>query len=238
MINTTIDSIVFPNIKICQPDKKSGFRFGSDSVILSYFSRIKSGSFVADVGSGSGVIAALISSIYDVNVVAIEIQEEIFSCLKETINLSNLNNKITPINCDILEYKKDKSFDVVISNPPYRKIGTGKISENETESKARFSYNMDLESLLKFSKSNLKYGGKLCFSYDADMSVDAISICRNYNFEPKRLRFVYPDINKQAKLILIECVFGGGKEINIEPPLFQAGIYSDEYTNIFRGVWK
>lgn len=237
MINTTIDSIIFPNIKICQPDKKSGFRFGSDSIVLSYFSRIKPNSFVADVGSGSGIIATLIASFYNANVVAIEIQEEIFYCLKETINLSNLKDKITPINCDILEYKKDKPFDIVICNPPYRKIGTGKISKNETESRARFSHNMDLEALLKFSKSNLKYGGKLCFSYDADMSVDAISICRNYNFEPKRLRFVYPDIDKQAKLILVECVFGGGKEINIEPPLFQNGLYSEEYANIFKGVW-
>lgn len=234
---TTIDTIINPNIKICQPDKNYGFRFGSDSVLLAYFAKVKQNSFVADAGSGSGVIATLIASIYKANVTAIEIQENMFNCLTQTISLSKVEDKVTAVNCNIADYKSEKPFDVIVCNPPYRNIGTGKISNTTSENIARFSTDMTLETLINFSKTNLKYGGKLCFSYDADMTVDAISICRNNNFEPKRIRYVYPSINKPAKLLLIECVFGGGKEIFIEPPLIQNDIYINEYKNIFNGIW-
>ncbi len=238
MINTTIDSIIFPHIKICQPAKNCGFRFGSDSLLLSYFANIKKGSLIADVGSGSGIISVLVSLMYQSKVTAIEIQEEMFYCLQKTISLCNLENSITAINADIKNFKNRELFDGIICNPPYRKIGTGKLSNTENSCKARFSSEMDLNILMAFAKQNLKYGGKIYFSYDADMASEAFLLCISNNFEPKRLRFVYPSPNKNAKLLLMECVFGGGREIKIEPPLFQNSNDNTEYENIFKGLWQ
>lgn len=235
-MDTTADSIIFPEIKICQP-ALGGFRFGCDSPLLAYFARIKKGANIADVGSGSGVIAALIAKIYGAKVTALEIQEEMFSCLKETVKLCMLENIVTPVLADIRQYRSGKPFDAVVCNPPYRKAGTGKVSGSIVERNARFSYTMGLEELVKFCKINMKYGGKLFFSYDADMLADAAAICRENNMEPKRLRLVYPSPDKPAKLMLMECVFGGGTELIIEPPLFQQG-FGNEYDNIFKGNWS
>ena len=236
MENTTIDSIIFPDIKICQP-ASCGFRFGCDSPLLAWFTRIKKCWRVADAGSGSGVIAALVAKIYGAEITAIEVQEEMFNCLKETVQLCSLKDKITPVLADIKDYRADKKFDAVICNPPYRKAGTGRVNGDELERNARFSFSMDLNKLVKFCKINLKHGGRLFFCYDADMLTEAISVCRAGNLEPKRMRLLYPSPLKPAKLLLMECVFGGGESILIEPPLFQNGTESSEYSDIFAGKW-
>ena len=235
MENTTIDSIIFSDIKICQP-ARGGFRFGCDSPLLAYFARIKRSWHIADVGSGSGVIGALAAKIYGTKVTAIEAQSEMFDCLCKTVELCGLQDSVFPIEADINIYRSNFLFDGVICNPPYRKAGTGRVSGNPVERNARFSYTMDLEMLVKFCRKNMKHGGKLFFSYDADMLSDAVSICRAGNLEPKRLRLVYPNPSKNAKLMLMECVLGGGVELIIEPPLFQTG-GSSEYEDIFSGKW-
>lgn len=239
MMKYTIDSIIKEDIKICQP-QLNGFRFGCDSVILAYFANMKSKWNVADVGSGSGVIAALCAKMYDVNVTAVELQDIMFECLNKTVDLCELQQKITTIQSNIKDFRTKKRFDAVICNPPYRKMGTGKVSASEEERIARFSYEMDLDTLLNFCRINLKHGGKLFFSYDADMLAEAISKSAQSGLEPKRLRLVYPDIKSKAKLMVVECVFGGGSEIIIEQPLFQKGNgeTTKEYETIFKGEWK
>lgn len=238
-MDCTFDKIISDDIQICQP-KKPGFRFGCDSVILAYFANMKSKWVVADAGSGSGVIAAICAKIYGANVTAIELQQMMFQYLQKTVALCNLSHKITAVNSNIADFRTSKRFDAVICNPPYRKLNTGRVSISEEERIARFDSEMNLEILADFCRKNLKHGGKLFFSYDADMFADAVSICRKENMEPKRIRFLHPNINSKAKLVFMECVFGGGNEVTIEPPLFQKGIgtISEEYENLFKGNWK
>lgn len=234
----TIDRILRDDIKICQP-KKGGFRFGRDSVLLAYFARMKKTWLAADVGSGSAVIASICAKIYGTSFTAIELQETMFNCLTKTVALCGLEDKIFPVLGNVKDFKTPKRFDAVICNPPYRKAGTGHVNPDIEERIARFSYEMSIKDLAEFCRRNLKHRGKLFFSYDSDMINDAMEICRKERLEPKRLRFVHPDIKTPAKLVLIECIFGGGKETLIEPPLFQKGNGEEEreYENIFKGEW-
>lgn len=234
----TYNSMIFEDLKICQL-KTGGFRFGCDSVILAYFTKAKQKSLIADVGSGSGIIASLIAKIYKSNVEAIELQKEMYECLLQTINLSNLEEKIKPLNADIRKIPKGNLYDGIVCNPPYRNEGTGKTAKDNIANIARFSITMTMEDLAQFAKRNLKHGGRLYFSYDADMLSDALYICKSNNLEPKRLMFLHKDIESKAKLVFVECSLGGKSEITIEPPLFQQG--NDDvtlkYNNIFKGLW-
>lgn len=234
----TYNSMIFEDLKICQ-FKTGGFRFGCDSVILAYFTKAKQKSLIADVGSGSGIIASLIAKIYKSNVEAIELQKEMYECLLQTINLSNLEEKIKPLNADIRKIPKGTLYDGIVCNPPYRNEGTGKTAKDNIANIARFSITMTMEDLAQFAKRNLKHGGRLYFSYDADMLSDALYICKSNNLEPKRLMFLHKDIESKAKLVFVECSLGGKSEITIEPPLFQQG--NDDvtlkYNNIFKGLW-
>ncbi len=234
----TYDTIIFKDIKICQP-KDFGFRFGCDSAVLAWFSHMKEKWLVADVGSGSGVIAILIARAYKSKVHAIELQKEMVECLEKSIELSDVAGKIEIIHNDIKKIKREKIYDAIICNPPYREIGTGKQALDEVANKARFNITMNLEDVVKFAKGSLKDKGRLFFSYDADMLIDGLHICKNNNLEPKRILFLHKDINSKAKLVFVECMLNGGKELLIEPPLFQQGQKKERkrYDDIFKGEW-
>ena len=234
----SFDHMIFSDNIICQP-KEGGFRFGCDSPILAYFTKAKKNWHVADVGSGSGIIASLIYRIYGSKVTAIELQPEMFSCLERTVNMNNYSENISIINRNIKDIKKEYAFDAVVCNPPYRNLNTGKIAPDVVSNIARFTMEMNIEDLVLFAKRNLKNNGKLFFSYDADLLSDALFICKKNNLEPKRLLFLHKDINSKAKLVFVECSLNGGVELTIEPPLIQTG---DEnitrpYNNIFNGIW-
>ncbi len=233
------DSIIFDDIKICQL-KQDGFRFGCDSPILAYFTKAKKNWLIADVGSGSGVISCLIAKAYKCKVEAVELQDEMFQCLKQTVTLCSMENSIKIIKDDIRKIPKSTLYDAVICNPPYRKADTGKTAKNQIANIARFSITMGMEDLALFAKRNLKHGGRLFFSYDADMLIEALHICKNNNLEPKRIMFLHKDIYSKAKLVFVECILGGGCEVVIEPPLYQQGDekITKKYNDIFKGLWN
>lgn len=233
------DSIIRDDIIVCQP-KENGFRFGCDSAILAWFTKSKKNWKIADVGSGSGVISALISKIYGSHVTAFELQEEMFTCLNKTVELSNISHLVKTVHADIRTLKKENEFfDAVVCNPPYRNINTGKTALTDVENKARFTITMNIEDLAVFSKKFLKHGGKLFFSYDADLLIDALYTCKKHSLEPKRILSMHKNISSKAKIVFVECSLSGGTELKIEPPLFQQGndLITKTYNDIFSGSW-
>jgi len=238
-VEYTFNSMIFNDITICQL-KNNGFRFGCDSPVLAWFTHAKKKWHIADVGSGSGVIAALIARAYNAKVTAIEMQAEMFECLKQTVSLCNMQDKISVINADIRQMKKEKLYDAVVCNPPYRHAGTGKTAKDEIANKARFTITMNIEDVVKFAKGSLKHQGRLFFSYDADMLIEALHICKINNLQPKRILSLHKDISSKAKLVFVECMLAGGEELCIEPPLFQQGEkeVTARYDNIFNGIWE
>jgi tRNA1Val (adenine37-N6)-methyltransferase len=65
---------------------------------------------------------------------------------------------------------------------------------------------------------------------------EIISVLRQYKLEPKRMKMVHPFIDKEANMVLIEAVRGGGVMMNVEAPVivFQApGVYSEEIVTTY-----
>lgn len=234
----TYDHMIFPDNIVCQP-KSGAFRFGCDSAILAWFTNAKKNWHIADVGSGSGIIASLIYRKYGSKITAIEIQPEMYSCLLNTVNKNNYQDHITTLNKDIRDIKKEFNFDAIVCNPPYRNLNTGKIAPDTVSNIARFTITMNILDLVLFAKRNLKNNGKLFFSYDADLLSDALFICKNNNLEPKRILFLHKDHVSKAKIVFVECSLNGGIELTIEPPLFQYGDnnLTKRYNDIFNGNW-
>lgn len=231
----TIDSILNKRLKICQPSE--GYRFNADSVILSRFVAYKKDfSRILDIGSGSGIIPVLLKYLYGYDTIdAVEISDQLYKCLKKTVEINNFPDNIFPIYEDVRKYRPSEPYDMVISNPPYRKSNTGRQCLTAEENRARFSDNLNLDDILKFCRSYLKNKGLFYFCYEADMAVEAFYYCRKYGIEPKRVRFLHPDIDKPAKQAFFECRKNAGVELNIEKPLFQKikGVETHEYKEIF-----
>jgi tRNA1(Val) A37 N6-methylase TrmN6 len=233
----SIDIFIRDDIKISQPD--SGFRFGIDSVLLAWFATIKRGERIIDIGSGSGIISALLAKMKNAaNITAVELQPEMYAHLTHTIELCGLENIITPVLSDIRSYIPAEKFNMAVCNPPYRPVNIGKISGQDVEAAARFEQNLVLDDILAFCRRNLHYGGRLSISGDADRLAPIMSTCVDGNFQPKRLRFLHPCADKKAKIFLMECVYGGGVELAIEPPIYQGeGNLHEIYSNILQGDW-
>ena len=238
--NERIDDLQINNLKIIQD--KNGFCFGIDSVILSEFANdIKSKSKVIDLGTGTGIISFLLLAKYNISkIIGVEVQPDVADMAKRSIELNNLNEKFELINCDvknILSYMERDSVDVVVSNPPYKKINTGGKNENEKKLISRHEILADIFDFIEAAKKVLKDKGALYMVHRPERLSDIIYGLRKNKLEPKKIRFVYSrEDSEEAKLVLVKAVKNGGQFLKVEKPLFiykKNGEYSDEVLRIY-----
>jgi len=203
--------------------------------MLADFVKPSAKSKTIDIGSGSGVIAALIAKLKGYqDIDALELQENMFSCLTETVKINGLEDMVKPVLGDLRTYRPDFHYDAAVSNPPYRKESSGKIPPTLTERTARFNETMNLDDLFGFCKSFLKSGGSLSICIDSDLLADVFVIARKNRLEPKRMRLVHPDAGTAARTALIEFRRDGKAELLIEPPLIMR--LNGEYTEEMRRI--
>jgi tRNA1Val (adenine37-N6)-methyltransferase len=227
------DSIILPDLKICQP--VDGFRFGIDSVVLAWFATVKKKDRVVDIGAGSGVLSALISRIRKpASVTAVEVQESMFECLSNTVDINKLAVDIR--RADIREHRPQEKYTLAICNPPYRARGTGKLAAEDSR-QARFDDSLNMDDLLKFCRSYLQFRSRLVFCGDADRLAHGMTKCKEYGFEPKRLCFMHPNSESPARIFFLEALYGGGSELIVEAPVIQKGKNSIIHDKILQGIW-
>ena len=236
--NERIDDLGIKNLKIIQ--NKEGFCFGIDSVLLSDFAKnIKKYNLVLDLGTWTGIIPILLCGKTDLKkVIGVEIQEEVYNMAKKSIKLNNLENKFEIINENILNLEKiykENTFDVITTNPPYKKIDTGILNENKKKIVSRHEITASLEDFLKVSKRLLKDKGELYMVHRPERLVDIIYNMRKYKIEPKTIRFVFSNKNKEPKLVLIKGIKNAKPFLKIEKNLYiydENGKYSEEIEKI------
>jgi len=237
--NEEIHDLGYKNWKIIQNRKE--FCFGIDSVILSDFAKeIKAGSTVLDLGTGTGIIGLLLCGKSKLkNVIGVEIQKHVADMAERSIKLNGLENKFQIINEDINNLGKiiDKqSIDVVVTNPPYKKINTGVTNINEAKLISRHEVKCTLEEIIKISEQLLKYDGAFYMVHRPDRLTDILFYLRKYKLEPKLIKFVYPKPDKPPKLVLIKCIKNANQFLKIEKPLIiykESGEYTEEILKIY-----
>ena len=221
--NERIDE--FAGLKIIQ--KIDGPHFSLDAILLARFAKIKKGEIVADLGAGGGIISLIIASETEVEkVIGIEIQDKLSDIARRNVILNSLEKKIEILTEDlkfIHEKIQPSYFDVVVSNPPYRLSGSGRINPNPLKAISRHEIKCSLDDVLKATNYLLKDKGRAIYVYRPDRIVDIISGCRHHNLELKRIQFVHPSVNSEANLVLIEAVKNGKKESKILNPLIVSG---------------
>lgn len=237
--NERIDDLETNNLKIIQNNE--GFCFGIDSVLLSDFAKnIKNDALVMDLGTGTGIIPTLLCAKTKLKkVIGIEIQEEVCEMANRSIELNNLKNKFEIINDNILNLNKiyeKNTFDVVITNPPYKKKNTGILNESNKKIISRHEVTATLEDFIKVAKEMLKDKGEFYMVHRPDRLVDIFSIMRKYKLEPKLLRFVFSEKEQPPKLILIKGVKNAKPFLKIEKNLYiydENKNYSKEIKEIY-----
>lgn len=234
-----IDDLEFKGLKIIQ--NKNGFCFGIDSVLLSDFAKnMRNNSKVIDLGTGTGIINILLSGKTNATeLVGVEVQEEVADMAKRSIELNNLENKIKIINKNILELKNqyDKGyFDVVVTNPPYKKLNTGLINEESKKMISRHEITASLRDFIHISSYLLKDYGEFFMVHRPERLVDILWTMRQEKIEPKKIKFIYPNKNKKTNLVLIKGVKNGNPFLEFDDNLYvydENENYTDEILKIY-----
>jgi tRNA1Val (adenine37-N6)-methyltransferase len=236
--NERIDDLEFKGLKIIQD--KNGFCFGIDSVLLSDYAKNLKNKKVIDLGTGTGIINILLSGkTENCEFTGIEIQPEVADMAERSIKLNNLENKIKIINNNILELKniyKKNSFDVVVTNPPYKKINTGVVNVNDKKIISRHEITASLEDFIEIASFLLKDFGEFYMVHRPDRLVDIFNIMREKNIEPKKIKFVYPNKNKKTNLVLIKGIKNGKPFLEFENNLYvydSGGNYTEDILKIY-----
>lgn len=237
--NERIDDLEYKGLKIIQ--NKEGFCFGIDSVLLSDFAKnIKKDAKVIDLGTGTGIIPILLCGKTSLKkVIGIEIQEEVANMSKRSSKLNDLEDRFEVINENILNLKnifENQSFDVVVTNPPYKKKNSGITNENEKKIISRHEITANLEDFIKVSKDLLKDKGEFYMVHRPERLVDILNLMRKNKIEPKILRMVYSNIEKEPKLALIKGIKNAKPFLKVEKNLYiydKNGNYTEEILEIY-----
>lgn len=207
------------NYKLIQ--KKDGFRFSVDAVILADFFQPNKSGKILDIGTGNGIIPILLySKEKGKNITGIDIQEENVSLAKRNIELNNLENNIMIENADIKEYPYGNTFDYIVSNPPYMKVDGKKQNDLNSKAIARHEIKLTLKELIENAKRVLKPIGSFTLVHRSCRFTEISKILEENGFSLKRVRFVYFSKEKNSNLVLIEAWKGKKFQLEIEPPLF------------------
>ncbi|NLK63103.1 MAG: methyltransferase [Fusobacteria bacterium] len=223
----TLDTLNKVNKKIIQ--KKYGFRFAIDAVLIANFLELKNIKTILDIGTGTGIIPLLLSEEKNINkIYGVEIQENIANMALRSIKLNNLSEKIEIINSDIKDIDKNISVDLIVSNPPYMKLDEGKISENHEKAISRYELKLNFEEFVKSSKRLLKSGGSLNIIHRLKRFEHVITTLTMNNFNIKRLRFIYSKEGKDAILFMVEAIKDRKTSISIKEPIY---LYNKQFSN-------
>lgn len=208
-----LDDLVRDDMKLIQrPDH---FCFSVDSVLLAHYVEPKKNDVIADLGTGTGVIALLVSSLGGNHIAAFELDPVMADLARRNVE-------------GIIKKRRSKSLKeitgnlpgssipkiLVLANPPYREVGTGRMSAKSGVASASYEMNATMDDVFKTAQYLLKYGGRLAMVHRADRTADLITIGRKYHMEPKRMRFVYARKGHTAVRVLIEWRYGGMQNLS------------------------
>jgi tRNA1Val (adenine37-N6)-methyltransferase len=231
--NETRDTILDGSITLIQP--RHGYRFSVEAILLGRFARASTRDRVLELGAGCGVVSIMIAALHRPReVIALEIQPQLVEMIARNAEINGLESMHAV--CADLRQKKMKgvesaSFDLVVANPPYRAVAAGRENPDRGRRVARGESAALLADFVAAARRYARTGGRVAFVFTARRSAELISAMRSKQLEPKRIRFVHPQIARPASVILIEARVGGGIEVAIEPPLIlyeRPGIYAPE----------
>jgi len=236
--NERIDDLQRNGYRIIQdPDR---FCFGMDAVLLSGFATAKKGDKVLDLGTGTGIIPILMEAKSEAeHLTGLEIQPESADMALRSVQLNNLQDKISIVTGDIKEAKSlfpKASFQVITSNPPYMIGQHGLVNPHGEKAIARHEVLCTLEDVVENAAALLVPGGHFYMVHRPFRLAEIMTTLIKYRLEPKRMQLVYPYIDKEPNMVLIEAVRGGKSRMQVEKPLIvyeKPGVYTRDIYDVY-----
>ncbi len=233
-----IDDLQYKGLRLIQdPDD---FCFGIDAVLLANYARAAAGDTVVDLCTGSGVIPILMSGKTNASkLIGVEIQSKSAETAERSVKLNDLDKKVEILNediCRLPDVMRKGSVDVVTCNPPYMIADHGLHGDDEAKNIARFEVRCTLEDVVGTAAALLKTGGMFYMIHRPFRLTEIMVTLNKYKLEPKRMRLVYPYVDKEPTMVLIEAKRDARSRITVESPLIvyeSPGVYTAELLKFY-----
>lgn len=216
-----LDDLQLNGLELIQDPNK--FCFGVDAVFLSDFVRVKPGETVLDMGTGNGIIPVLLSAkTQGKKFTGLEIQPDTAEMARRSVRLNHLEERIEIVTGDIKEAAeifKPAFFDVITTNPPYMPAEHGLRNPDSARAIARHEVMCSLDDILRESMRLLQDKGRFYMIHRPFRLTEIMIKMNQYKIEPKRIQFIYPYIDKEPAMVLIEGVRGARSRVTVEPPI-------------------
>jgi tRNA1Val (adenine37-N6)-methyltransferase len=216
------------------------FCFGMDAVLLSGYAKVRPGEKALDLGTGTGIIPILLAAkTKGEHFTGLEIQPESADMAARSVAYNHLEERIDIVTGDIKDASERfgaSSFDVITTNPPYMIGKHGLKNDTDAKAIARHEILCDLDDILRESAKMLGPGGRFYMVHRPFRLAEIFTKMVSYGIEPKRMKLVYPYIDKEPNMVLLEGVRGGKSRITVEKPLIvynSPGEYTKEIYDIY-----
>lgn len=234
----TLDTLFEGKLPLLQ--KRHGYRFSMDAVILARCTVAKDRDAIVDLGAGCGVISLILAlQTKSKVIVGLEVQSELAELARKNVKINGQESRVRIDETDLRDIKSHypaETFDVAVSNPPFGIPGTGRINPEPQKAAARHEISATLENVLDAASYLLKQGGRLFIIYPATRLVRLIDGLKRRVLEPKMLRMVHSHRDASAQLAVVQAAKGGGEELVVPNPLYiyeRDGGYTQEMAAMY-----
>ena len=238
MEGDTPDTFFNGRLRVRQP--ADGYRFSIDAILLAHAADPAPGDTVVDLGAGCGIVSLILASRYpQVRIRAVEIQKSLAGIAAANIAENRLEERVRVLRQDMRTLRPaqvDGPARWVVSNPPYRRVGTGRLNPDSPKALARHEISVTLPEVVAAARRLLPLSGRLVLIYPAERLADVLSCMSESGIEPKTLRMVHSAPQSDAVLFLVTGVRGGRPGLRVAPPLAirnAEGDYSNEVAAMF-----
>ncbi len=218
----TLDTLFGGRLKILQ--KKRGYRFSIDALLLAHFAEPGPDDRVVDLGTGCGIVPLILIFRKKLKrITGVEIQPSLADLARRNAVLNRCSSRFRVWEEDLgrLDQRtKRENFDLVLTNPPYRRVGSGRVNPQTEKAVARHELQTTLEEVLRAAHYLLKDKGRLAMIYPASRVADLMRGLSKYRLEPKRVQFVHSREEEEARLVLVEALKEGHAQVKVLPPFF------------------
>jgi len=215
-----------------------GYRYSIEPFLLADFAQLLPGQKVLDIGTGCGIIPLLmVFRQPTLKVTGIEIQDAAAENAEKNISKNQMEIKI--VHDDFLEWAQQEeieSFDLIVSNPPYRKINSGRTNPDPEKAVARHELKLNLPSMLNKAQPLLKKGGHITLAYPPLRLQETLGELESRELFPSRIRFIHGNQNAEAKIFLVDAIKEKKSDLIVDSPLYvynKDGSYSKEMQEIY-----
>lgn len=193
-------------------------------VLCSQVPPIHSGDRILDIGCGCGIIPVILGYCFPQSrITGVEIQTELAEiALKNTFN-NELEQTVSIINADIKNINTESTngpFDLILSNPPYKKHNTGRLNPDLQKAIARHEIAMNIQSLAAKAETLLKHKGRFMIIFPSERLTDIQQAVQTTSIYQEWIRYIYTGQKKLPKRV----IFSGRKNITaskqILPPIY------------------